>query len=152
MTFNVAVNSNGGGSRKYQEKTFDLPQITDKLYRIMLYWSVHLVWKGFELTTLVVIGTECIGSYKSNHHTIMATTAPSWCLHLRSMNNTKQTITSYRISSKGHIRLWLFVFLWFGKWGFARKMVRVACYYYQSSLSVFQLWSSRRTRVAQWIR
>jgi hypothetical protein len=26
---------------------------------------------GFELTTLVVIGTDCIGSYKSNYHTIM---------------------------------------------------------------------------------
>ena len=30
----------------------------------------------FELTTLVVIGTDCIGSYKSNYHTIMTTTAP----------------------------------------------------------------------------
>ena len=30
----------------------------------------------FELTTLVVIGTHCIGSYKSNYHTIMTTTAP----------------------------------------------------------------------------
>jgi hypothetical protein len=26
----------------------------------MLYW-VHLVWAGFKLTTLVVIGTDCIG-------------------------------------------------------------------------------------------
>jgi hypothetical protein len=31
---------------------------------------------GFELTTLVVIGTNCIGSCKSNYHTIMTTTAP----------------------------------------------------------------------------
>jgi hypothetical protein len=32
---------------------------------------------GFELTTLVVIGTDCMGSYKSNYHTymIMTTTA-----------------------------------------------------------------------------
>ena len=35
----------------------------------MLY-LVHLTWAGFELTTLVVIGTDCIASYKSNHHTI----------------------------------------------------------------------------------
>ena len=27
-------------------------------------------WAGFELTTLVVIGTDCIGSCKSNYHTI----------------------------------------------------------------------------------
>ena len=30
---------------------------------------------GFELKTLVVLGTDCIGSYKSNYHTITATTA-----------------------------------------------------------------------------
>ena len=31
---------------------------------------------GFELTTLVVIGTVCIGSCKSNYHIITTTTAP----------------------------------------------------------------------------
>jgi hypothetical protein len=31
---------------------------------------------GFELATLVVIGTDCIGSYKSNYQTITSTTAP----------------------------------------------------------------------------
>ena len=32
---------------------------------------------GFELTTLVMIGTDCTGSYKSNYHTITTTTAPA---------------------------------------------------------------------------
>jgi hypothetical protein len=31
---------------------------------------------GFELTTLVVIGTDCTGGCKSNYHTITTTMAP----------------------------------------------------------------------------
>ena len=31
---------------------------------------------GFKLITLVVIGTDCIGSCKSNYHTTTTTTAP----------------------------------------------------------------------------
>ena len=41
------------------------------------HWQIlshYVVLIGIELTTLVVIGTDCIGSCKSNYHTI--TTAP----------------------------------------------------------------------------
>jgi len=44
-------------------------ETTDKLYHLTLY-RVHLAWAGFELTTLVVIGTVClIDSCKSNFNT-----------------------------------------------------------------------------------
>jgi hypothetical protein len=60
---------------EYLEKTNDLPQVTDKLDHIMLH-RVDLSWVRFKFTTLVVIGTDCIGRYKSNYHTIMPTKAP----------------------------------------------------------------------------
>ena len=55
-------------------KTTDLSQVTDKVYHIMLYTSP---WSRFEITTSVVIGTDCIDNCKSNYHMITATTAPT---------------------------------------------------------------------------
>ena len=52
----------------------------------MLY-RVHLFWAGFELTALVLIGTDCLGNCKSNYHTITTTTVryaseTLWSWHL----------------------------------------------------------------------
>ena len=41
-------------------------------------YQVHLA----NLTTLVVIGTDCIGSCKSNYHTIMTTMTTLQILHV----------------------------------------------------------------------
>ena len=56
---------------EYTEKTIVLLQDTEKLYDTKLY-----PWAGFEFTTLVLIGTDCIGSCKCNYHTIMTMMAP----------------------------------------------------------------------------
>ena len=65
-------------TRSTLRKTTDLPQVTDKLDPIMFFRA------GFKFTTIVVIGTDCTGSYKSNYHTIMTKMAPiqffSWKL------------------------------------------------------------------------
>jgi len=54
------------------EKTTDLSQVTDKLYHIMFSTSAC---SRFELTTSVVICTDCIGNCTSNYHTITTTAA-----------------------------------------------------------------------------
>jgi hypothetical protein len=53
---------------EYPEKTADLSRFSDKLYHILLLRVVP-PWTEFELTIVVVIGTDYINSYKSNYHT-----------------------------------------------------------------------------------
>ena len=71
----LAVSYIGGGNRSTRRKSLTFPK--SLIYFISLCCIEYTSsWTGFELATLVVIGTDCTGSCKSNHHTITTTTAP----------------------------------------------------------------------------
>ena len=65
ITFNnISVSFISGGNQNNWEKPTTCHKSL-KFYHIMLY-QVHLASEGFELPMLVVIGTDCISSYKCN--------------------------------------------------------------------------------------
>jgi hypothetical protein len=65
----------GGGNRSTWEKP---PACRKSLTNLITYCCIEYTppWTGFELTTLVVIGTDYTGSCNTNYNTITTTTAP----------------------------------------------------------------------------
>ena len=91
------------------EESTALPQDTDKLYHIILY---TLSWSRFELTTSVVIGTDGIGSCKSNYHTITVTTAPICQLYYFS-SDVVYVISTEQVFFWWFLFFAIFAFIWF---------------------------------------
>jgi hypothetical protein len=99
----VAVSFIGRGNR------IKLPTCCKSLKSLMLY---TLPWSGFELTTSVVIGTDCMSSCKSNYHTITAMTAPRMNI---------DDFASLTLTIRG------FVF-WHCSWFGAKTIVWICCW------------------------
>jgi hypothetical protein len=61
-------------------------------------------WMGFELSTLVVIGTDCSGSCKSNYHIMitMALRKGYKCMHY-SENNENNLVWHYLFYIQSHV-------------------------------------------------
>jgi hypothetical protein len=146
MVFNTTFNNISAISwQSALEKTTDLPQVTDKLYHIMLY---SLPWAGVEPTTSVVIGTDCIGSCKSNYHTITATTAPEetgwilfndkWYFYLHGINNTYCGIHISTSTCK-RLECWPILFIPLAAWGITNV---VQCIVSPSATSGLQYFST----------
>jgi hypothetical protein len=73
MVFNATFDNISVTLFYWWRKITDLPQVTDKLFQILLY-RVHLVMSRIQTQNFI---SDCTGSCKSNYHMIMTTMAPS---------------------------------------------------------------------------
>jgi hypothetical protein len=91
-------------------------EVFDKLYHIMLY-RVKFTNRGFELTILVMIGTDCIGNCKPNCHKMTTT-----------MNSSKFQYIKYRNGVKINTYTWPPVVpSWYGNFNKSGGVKPVIC-------------------------
>jgi hypothetical protein len=71
----------------------------------MLY-RVHSAWMGFELVTLVVKCTDCIGSCKSNDHTITVNYIRSSCVFRNVYEHNASIFFAMLITQRGNMKFY----------------------------------------------
>ena len=76
----MAVSFIGGGNRSLRRKPSPCRKsLTNFITQCCIEHTS--AWAGFELTTLVEIGTDCKGSCKPTYHTITTMTAPFYYMN-----------------------------------------------------------------------
>ena len=105
----MAVSFIGGGNRSTRRKAPTFCKSLTNFYHITLY-QVHIAWAGCELTTLVVIRTDCTVSFNSNYvisfpglNEIVLRMYNHQCA-----NSCWRECTCFTISSKTTIYIYLF--------------------------------------------
>jgi hypothetical protein len=75
----LLIQENRNSDEFTSPRTWRKPPVASILTNLITYCCIEYTypWTGYELTTLVVIGTDCTGNFKSNYHKNSTTTAPS---------------------------------------------------------------------------
>ena len=93
FSYIVAVSFIGGGNRSTWKKSSTC-RMSLTNFITLCGFEYTSPWQWFELTTLVLIGSDCTGSCKSNYHTITTTKAP------KQNQNDNSTNTLVKLWSK----------------------------------------------------